>query len=142
MTTYRNMRPKLLLLPTIVIFFLFSGCQSEDQIIEPELNILGHWKYQYELLNDGTKRYDNPYALLEFEYSDAFILKEDKSGNSIWFDTINGDFEWSNNNLELVITVTREDQSVDRFEYQISNLEEGSMEFESPNGSKYFMVKQ
>lgn len=136
------MKSKLAFAPFFSLLILFNACKSQNQVIEPELEIVGHWKYQYELLSDGTKKYDNPYALLEFEYSDAFILKENNTGNSVWYDTINGNFEWISSDSILTIIVTRQDSSIDQFQYSISNLDEVSMEFQSPNGNKYFMVKQ
>lgn len=126
----------------LIILPSFLSCKVNDQLDEPELSIIGEWEYQYQLLSDGTKDFDNPYALLEFEYSDGFILNEDHTGSSVWYDKINGSFSWTRNDMKLIITVSREDSSVDYFEYQISKLEESAMEFQSPNGSTYLMIKK
>lgn len=120
---------------------LITSCKKDDNPIEPIPGVIGQWEYEYEILDDGTKVFDNPYALLEFEYSDGFILNDNNTGNSIWYDNINSAFEWRMDNSTLIISVTRTDNSIDSFEYQISNLDENSMEFETPIGYKYLMKK-
>lgn len=135
-----KVKSQILYLSLIVL--LIGSCQKDDMAFEPKLSIVGEWKYEFEILSDGTKLFDNPYALLEFEYSDGFILKENGIGNPQWFNTINGDFEWLYDDFKLTISVTRSDNSIDQFEYIISNLTNSSMEFKTPKGHKYLMIKQ
>lgn len=136
------MKSQVIVFTIAIALILLTSCKKDEKKIEPTPSIVGQWVYEYELLSDGTKVFDNPYALLEFEYSDGFILNEDNTGNSVWYNDINGDFEWSSDNSILTISVTRSNGSIDKFEYQISDLNESSMGFESPKGHKYLMIKQ
>ena len=142
----RKIKPQTLPVLLIATVILIIGCKRDyiidDRVIEPELSIVGEWKYEYEILRDGTKELENPYAILEFEYSDGFILKENGTGNSLWNNSINGDFEWTDNGFKLKVSVERADNHIDQFEYNLSNLTENSMEFETPKGHKYLMIKQ
>lgn len=132
------MKFKITLLTIATILSLLS-CQKDEQITKPELSIVGEWVYEYELLSDGTKDFDNPYALLEFEYSDGFILKENGTGNSVWNDVINNNFDWTSDNSKLIISLI---ESANIFEYKVSILTDETMFFETPKGHKYFMNKQ
>lgn len=134
------MKHQILML--IIILFTTIGCENQDSNITPNNVIIGEWIYEYELMSDGTKNFDNPYALLEFTYSDGFILNEDGTGHSVWNEVINENFEWVFNNSKLTISVTRSDNSIDKFEYQISNMNESSMQFESPKGYKFMLRKK
>lgn len=137
-----KMKIQTLFFTIVVALILITSCQKDDNQIESIPSVVGQWKYEYEILSDGTKVFDNPYALLEFEYSDGFILNDNNTGNSVWYDKVNGDFEWTTNNSILIISITKSDNSIDKFEYQISNLNEKSMELETPKGAKYLMKKQ
>ena len=132
---------KTILVISILSGFLFS-CKKEK--IGPSTSLIGKWKYEYEILKDGTKNHDNPYALLEFEYSDGLILHADKTGNSLWYDRINNPepFGWSFDDSKLKIVVSYSDGSSKEFEYSIINLKDNSMDFQTPKGSKYHMLKQ
>lgn len=136
------MKPKILTL--IAILMVVICCQKDDHKMDSTNEIIGKWIYEYELKSDGTKDFDNPYALLEFEYSDGFILNEEGTGSSVWYDSINGNFEWlsDNRNSKLIISVIRTDNSIDEFEYSMSILDENSMEFETPKGHIYRMNKK
>lgn len=136
------MKIRFTILTFLSLLIVVIGCKKDSEIIKPGLKIVGEWKYQYELLEDGTKEYKNPYALLDFEYSDGFILKENNLGHSVWYDKVNGNFEWTMNDSKLIFTVTKADNSVEDFEYQISNQKEDSMMFESLDGSHFFMIKK
>ncbi|MEE9431658.1 MAG: hypothetical protein V3V16_11490 [Melioribacteraceae bacterium] len=126
----------------IVVFTFLIACNKDSQIVEPKLSIVGEWNAEYEILSDGTKDYRVQYAILEFNYSDAFILKENKKGHSIWFDNINGDFEWTRDNSKLTITVTQFDSTREDFEFQLSELKNHSMVFDTPKGHKYLLSKK
>ncbi len=130
------MRLNLSLL-TLILAFIVLGCNKDDN-----QTLIGEWGYEYELMDDGTKNYEHPYALLEYEYSDGFILKKDKSGNPIWNENINGEFEWTKNWNKLLLYVTRDDNSIDEFNFKISNVTNTSMFFETPKGHKYKMKKK
>ena len=77
-------------------------------------------------------------------YWDAVWHKQQiefKKGHSIWFEKVNGDFEWIRMNTKLTITVTHHDSTIKQFEFQMSDLKNNSMIFETPKGYKYFLEK-
>ena len=128
----------------LMVSFLFLQCNvSEPKEVDLETQLIGEWESQYEILSDGSKSYDNPYALLEFEYSDGFILKADNFGSTVWYDEVKDNyFEWEATESKLIISLVRSDNTIETFEFQIYDLEETSMLFESPKGHTYFMTKK
>jgi hypothetical protein len=62
----------------------------------------------------------------------------------MWFDRINNPepFEWSFDDSNLKIVISHSDGSSKDFEYSISNLKDNSMDFQTPKGHKYHMLKQ
>ena len=126
----------------MMVSIVITGCQKDEPIVESSHELVGEWIYEYEIMEDGTKKFDNPYALLEFEYSDGFVLKEDGTGNSIWVGEINDDFEWIRDESRLFLQVRKSNGSVDEFVYGISNLTDISMRFSTPKGHIYRMKKR
>ena len=123
---------KTLLLISIATGLLFS-CQKEN--IDPTSSLVGKWKYEYQILNDGSKSFNNPYALLEHTYNDGFILNSNQKGNTTISGSINDkEFEWAVNDSQLKIIVPYSDGSTKEFLYVISNLGENSMNFQAPKG--------
>lgn len=133
---------KIKILFIICASSFFLGCDSdEDSIIDPYHQLLGYWKYEYELLDDGSKNYNNPYALLEFTYSDGFILEENKVGSSVWYDSINGEFNWEFKEGALILTVSYDDGAVKEFVHSLTEIRENTLIFNSLKGHTYFMRK-
>lgn len=126
----------------MMVLIAITACQQDEPMVESSHEIVGEWMYEYEIMEDGTKKFDNPYALLEFEYSDGFILKEDGTGNSIWFGEINDDFEWARDESRLFVHVAKSNGAVDEFVYGISNMTDTSMRFSTPKGHTYRMNKR
>ena len=122
------------------IIFLLLVCLFSCKKKTIEDRLIGYWIPEYEILEDGTKKYsDNWYALLEFTYSEGFTLNDDGTG------AVNkkGDgFEWSNTKKKLTILVTHSNGNIEEFEYLITNVKKNNMDFETPKGHKYHMSKQ
>lgn len=125
----------------LVLLSLSISCTKTDTDIS-ESNLIGEWNYVYELLDDGTQIYDDPFALLEFNYSDGFRLNENNTGNSIWFDSINGDFEWVIQDDKLIFTITLDKDTIKDFEYTISDFNQNTMMFSTPKNHTYLLSRQ
>lgn len=122
----------------VVAVLFFSSCKKQ----KIERDLTGTWVYEYEIMEDGTKKYDNPYALMDFNYSDGFILNDDGSGSTIWYDNPNGDIEWSNTNNKLIIHGQYWNGELTDYEYSIEDVKSTSLIFENYKGHKYYMEKQ
>lgn len=128
---------------TLTVSVLLLNCSVSESKEDLESQLIGEWQFRYEILSNGSKEYDNPYALLEFDYSDGFILKADNTGKAVWFESVKDyDFDWNAMESTLSISLNRSNGSIDTFEYLISDLTETSMYFGSPKGHKYFMTKK
>jgi hypothetical protein len=130
---------KLMLISCLLALGFFA---CKKKIVEN--NLVGEWKYEYRLLEDGTRDYQEPYALLGWNYSDGFILYEDGTGYSVWYDSINSDkFAWSNTRNLMTMQVTQPNNEIHEFDYTITEVKENSMFLEDVNkGNKYFMNKK
>lgn len=125
----------------IILVLGITSCQKEKPM-NLENSLIGEWTHEYEITEEGLKNFDQPYALLEFNYSDGFILNEDGLGKSVWLESTNDDFEWEFNNPKLIFSLKRSDDTIDKFEFLISNLTENSLVINSPKEHKYFMTKK
>ncbi|MTB50751.1 hypothetical protein [Lewinella sp. W8] len=132
------MKPIVKALILLATLLLLISCEKE-RMTDPEVISLGKWVYVYELREDGTRDFENPYALLEFEYSDGFILNEDGTGHSIWYDNINDDFTWRRNGGILTFVVEHPDGTIDEYEYHYSPESPTSLFFDTPEGRTYLM---
>ncbi len=121
----------------ILSICLLSSCEKTVE----EISILGKWESEYLLLEDGTKNFDPPYALLEFEYSDAFELLDDGIGKSYWFNAENGSFDWTFENGILTCKIPGPNNTIASFEFITSQLSERSMDFETPQGHTYHLIR-
>ena len=129
---------KIFLAISLLSICLFS-CGKE----KIENRLIGEWKFESQILEDGTFRTDPPYALVEFEYSDGFILNKNNKGFTIWNELINGDeFSWSNTKKFLIIKVENSSGNTTEYEFKISNVENHSMNFETNEGKKYLLKKE
>lgn len=126
---------------SVLPLVLFS-CQKEK--IDSSAYLIGQWEHEYTHLEDGSKKFDNPYALLEFDYSDGFILYENNTGHSWWMGRINNpkEFEWRYDDATLTISVSHPDGSNADFEFSLPSLSEHSMVINTPKGFTYSMKKQ
>ena len=90
---------------------------------------------------------ETTYALLEYNYSDGFILYPDRrTGNSMWFGGVNdaaGErFQWILVDEAWTITLTRSDGSKEDFTFQVSDLTDSRMDLQTPKGFRYQLGKQ
>lgn len=85
------------LIIAVGLLLFFSAC-TKNKI---ENNLIGTWEFEYEILKFGSKNYDNPAYLMNFEYSDGFILNEDGTGSTIWYGNQNSEFEWSSTKKKI-----------------------------------------
>lgn len=122
----------------VILMLFISACKKE----KIEWDLTGTWVYEYEIMEDGTKKYNNPYALMDFNYSDGFILNDDGSGSTIWYDTPNGDIEWSGTKNKLIIHDQYLNGELTDYEYSIEEVKSTSLIFENYKGQKYYMKKQ
>lgn len=125
---------------TLISILIVSSFLSCKKGATPTDTLVGTWKYEYELKSDGTRDYGNPYALLQFEYSDGFILYDNGTGNTMWYDKINDPepFEWSYKSGKIRVEVSNVPKA---FEYGVANLKEGAMNF-TTGGREYYMTKR
>lgn len=123
-------------------FIVLGLCSCKKKIVENRL--IGEWQCEYELLEDGTKDYADQYALLDWNYSDGFILYKDGTCQSTWLGVINSDkIEWSNSKDLLTIHVPRSNGEIEDFEYFISDVKKNSMFMEyQAKGYKYYLNKK
>lgn len=124
----------------MVAGIMMSGCHQQP--LGKQVEMYGQWACAYQLRDDGTKNFDSPYNLLEFEYSDGFILNADGSGKVVWYEKENGDFAWEKTGSKLVFQVMRTENNSENFEFKISDLTAKSMLLESPGGKQYVMEKK
>ena len=122
----------------LVMMLFICSCKKE----KIKRDLTGTWVYEYEIMEDGTKKYDTPYALMDFNYSDGFILNNDGSGSTIWYDTPNGDIEWSSAKDKLIIHNQYLNGELTDYEYSIEEVKTTSLMFENYKGKKYYMKKQ
>ena len=125
-----------------VVAGLMASCEKKNEQVAPTPSLIGEWMFEYTILEDGSRNYDDPYALLEFEYSDGFILKENGQANSVWYQKVNGEFEWEKAGEQLIFSVTRPDNSVDTFTFEFSDLTLASLLLKTPKGHVYKMLKK
>ena len=133
------MNYKVFFSPFVFMSIFLLGCEKK---IEPEISLLGEWISEYEIMEDGTKNFDDPYAILVFEYSNGFILEENGQGSSIWNGAINGAFEWTKMDNKILMFVPGPNNSTSTFEFQISNVTNESMDFYSPKEHRYFLTRK
>lgn len=130
----------------LIVISLFS-CKKED--IRDDY--YGYWSFEYSLLDDGTKNYNFPYAMMEYNYSDAFKLCEDKTGYSRWdqgsisLDSVSNlnclaEFDW-NIIDNTILRIDLKDNSIvnNVLDFKISDFSNETMLIESPKGFKYFV---
>lgn len=131
------MKNSLLLLG---LCLLLSACHRSLPPPEPEdpekESLYGTWVVDFTYLPDGNKdpNKQDPYALLEFEYSDSFTLKAGQLCDVIWQGNVNApDLSWSLEGEILTIHGT---------DFVISDFQEDELDFATPKGHKYRLVKQ
>ena len=129
---------RLLLSSSIFAILLFGSCKKE----KIEQNLIGTWVFEYEILDDCLKKYDNPYALLDFTYSDGFVLNDDGSGSTTWYNSPGGEIEWSNTKNKLIIHDQYWSGELIDYNYSIKDIKSTSLVFENYKGHKYYMKKQ
>lgn len=121
---------------TVVVCLLLIACRRPLPTPTPEEeDLIGTWRSLYEYLPDGTKDSSNvPYALLEFEYSDGFILKEDDLCDVVWLGLVNApDLTW---------TLKEETLRIHDTDFTISDRTANQMDFATPKGHKYRLEKR
>lgn len=118
------------------------ACTKSNEIIDNELDLVGEWTYEYTIREDGSRDYDNPNALFDYNYGDGFILNDNHTGHSVWYDEINGDFEWLSTDSKLTISVWRFDKGIAEFEFELSNRTNSSMILDTPKGNRYLLHKK
>lgn len=117
---------------------IFSSCRPlpAPSPEEPEKDSLqGAWTIEFGYKPDGSVDPNTSrYALLEFEYSDGFILKDNALCDVVWSGQINAkDLSWSYQEEKLTIN---------GYVFIVSELQEDQMDFETPKGYKYHLIKK
>lgn len=120
------------------ILLILSACKKN----RIENNLIGTWECEYEILEDGTKDYDAPYAIMDFQYSDGFILNEDGTGSTIWYDVSNSEIEWSSTKNKLIIHNQYLAGELTDYEFSIKDVKSNSMVFENYEGHKFYVIKK
>lgn len=124
----------------LCIFILAFACRPPlppPDGNEPEKESLqGTWVVDFTYLPDGGKdpNQQAPYALLEFEYSDSFTLKAGQLCDVIWQGSINAE--------DLFWSLEGETLSIHDTDFTLSNIQEDQMDFETPKGHKYRLIRQ
>jgi len=121
-----------------ISLFIYSSCRplpapNPDDTEKDSLQ--GAWTIEFGYKPDGSVDPNTSrYALLEFEYSDGFILKENDLCDVVWNDQINAkDLSWSYTEGKLLIK---------EHSFIVSNLQEDQMDFETPKGYRYHLIKK
>ena len=136
--------------PNIIatVLTLSVGCGRESGGPDPTAMMVGTWKITATIDEDGTRvPAETTYALLEYNYSDGFILYPDRrTGNSMWYGGVNdaaGErFQWILVDEAWTITLTRSDGSKEDFTFQVSDLTDSRMDLQTPKGFRYQLEKQ
>ena len=118
---------------------IISACNKPEKI---KSHLEGTWVCEYEIMEDGSKNFSAPYALVDFNYSDGFTLNEDGTGSTMWYGAPNGDIEWSNTKEKLIIHDQYWNGELINYEYSIENVTSSSMEFENYKGHRFGMKKE
>ncbi|MFT5820535.1 MAG: hypothetical protein ACI8ZM_001778 [Crocinitomix sp.] len=120
------------------VLLIFSACKKN----RIENNLIGTWEFEYEILDEGSKDYDLPYALMDFGYNDGFILNEDGTGSPTWYGEDSEGFEWSSTKNKLIIYNRYWAGELTNYEFSIKNVKRTSLTFENYKGHKYYMKKK
>ena len=134
--------PVRIIFSTLIFSLLIlSSCKKEPLF---DKSLAGKWEAEYELMEDGSKSFTPPWALLEFEYSDAFILHEDQTLTILWTEKTNNSLKckWFGSNSNLTIHAGNPDGSSRVFDYKITRISENRIILQTPKGHKWMMKRE
>lgn len=124
------------------IFFVsalvFTSCNKTETTEEL---LWGQWNFTHAIQEDGSIDTQSPYSLVEFTYSDGFILTENHEGSTIWFEQVNENFQWSFADSKLKMTVLYDNQESNTFVFEIDELTHETMIFKTPKKHTYLLTK-
>lgn len=125
----------------IFSLLILNSCKKEPLY---DKSLAGKWEAEYELMEDGSKSFTPPWALLEFEYSDAFILHEDQAVTILWAERANSSIKckWFGSNSNLTIHANYPNGNSSAFDYKITRISENRIILLTPKGHKWMMKRE